>query len=207
MSPTGTWTFFCFTAPPGCHKETTWSLTVTSAQCPSFTPSIWRNKALSASSTSIQTTTCCLSSLWVERTCSLFIFVLHSFLIQVIGSRRWILVCCCISESSMSSTEQTDGQSCPCVHVQSKYGGCKTQIDHRARRFSLCLSTAFQIQNDQCQEMDQSSDKKWLKLTNHGEWATHTVRVAGYFPSFGGNKNRRQSGWRLWLPSAIFYPS
>lgn len=34
-----------------------------------------------------------------------------------------------------------------------------------------------QIQNDQCQEMDQSSEAKWLKLTNHGEWATHTVRV------------------------------
>lgn len=25
--------------------------------------------------------------------------------------------------------------------------------------------------------MDQSSEAKWLKLTNHGEWATHTVRV------------------------------
>lgn len=35
----------------------------------------------------------------------------------------------------------------------------------------------FFIQNDQCQEMDQSSDKKWLKLTNHGEWATHTVNL------------------------------
>lgn len=34
-----------------------------------------------------------------------------------------------------------------------------------------------QIQNDQCQEMDQSSEAKWLKLTNHGEWATHTVSV------------------------------
>lgn len=38
------------------------------------------------------------------------------------------------------------------------------------------MLTVLQIQNDQCQEMDQSSDKKWLKLTNHGEWATHTVR-------------------------------
>ncbi|XP_065813307.1 endosome/lysosome-associated apoptosis and autophagy regulator family member 2-like [Labrus bergylta] len=35
----------------------------------------------------------------------------------------------------------------------------------------------FFIQNDQCQEMDQSSDAKWLKLTNHGEWATHTVNL------------------------------
>uniref|UniRef100_A0A8C4IFQ8 Endosome-lysosome associated apoptosis and autophagy regulator family member 2a n=1 Tax=Dicentrarchus labrax TaxID=13489 RepID=A0A8C4IFQ8_DICLA len=35
----------------------------------------------------------------------------------------------------------------------------------------------FFIQNDQCQEMDQSADTKWLKLTNHGEWATHTVNL------------------------------
>lgn len=25
--------------------------------------------------------------------------------------------------------------------------------------------------------MGQSSEAKWLKLTNHGEWATHTVSV------------------------------
>ncbi|XP_053282951.1 endosome/lysosome-associated apoptosis and autophagy regulator family member 2 [Pleuronectes platessa] len=35
----------------------------------------------------------------------------------------------------------------------------------------------FFIQNDQCQEMDQSTDTKWLQLTNHGEWATHTVNL------------------------------
>uniref|UniRef100_A0A8C9XFV5 Endosome-lysosome associated apoptosis and autophagy regulator family member 2a n=1 Tax=Sander lucioperca TaxID=283035 RepID=A0A8C9XFV5_SANLU len=35
----------------------------------------------------------------------------------------------------------------------------------------------FFIQNDQCQEMDQSADTKWLKLTNNGEWATHTVNL------------------------------
>ncbi|KAM4619565.1 endosome/lysosome-associated apoptosis and autophagy regulator family member 2-like [Polymixia lowei] len=35
----------------------------------------------------------------------------------------------------------------------------------------------FFIQNDQCQEMDQTADKKWLKLTNHGEWATHVVNL------------------------------
>lgn len=35
----------------------------------------------------------------------------------------------------------------------------------------------FFIQNDQCQEMDQVADTKWLKLTNHGEWATHTVNL------------------------------
>ncbi|XP_035282980.1 endosome/lysosome-associated apoptosis and autophagy regulator family member 2 isoform X1 [Anguilla anguilla] len=33
----------------------------------------------------------------------------------------------------------------------------------------------FFIQNDQCQEMDQTSDKKWIKLTNSGEWGNHTV--------------------------------
>lgn len=35
----------------------------------------------------------------------------------------------------------------------------------------------FFIQNDQCQEMDQTSDTKWLKLTSHGEWASHTVNL------------------------------
>ncbi|KAI3371380.1 hypothetical protein L3Q82_023980 [Scortum barcoo] len=35
----------------------------------------------------------------------------------------------------------------------------------------------FFIQNDQCQEMDQTADAKWVKLTNHGEWATHTVNL------------------------------
>ncbi|XP_034032516.1 UPF0577 protein KIAA1324-like [Thalassophryne amazonica] len=35
----------------------------------------------------------------------------------------------------------------------------------------------FFIQNDQCQEMDQSADTKWLKLTNHGEWANYTVKL------------------------------
>lgn len=39
-----------------------------------------------------------------------------------------------------------------------------------------------QIQNDQCQEMDQSTDTKWLQLTNHGEWGTHTVGVFGRLP-------------------------
>lgn len=63
---------------------------------------------------------------------------------------------------------------CPCVNKVNiavvkyylKTGEC----------FSFWMPTVLQIQNDQCQEMDQSSDKKWLKLTNHGEWATHTVR-------------------------------
>ncbi|XP_067246125.1 endosome/lysosome-associated apoptosis and autophagy regulator family member 2 isoform X3 [Chanodichthys erythropterus] len=35
----------------------------------------------------------------------------------------------------------------------------------------------FFIQNDQCQEMDQDSNKKWIKLTSHGEWGTHNVNL------------------------------
>ncbi|XP_030646148.1 UPF0577 protein KIAA1324-like [Chanos chanos] len=35
----------------------------------------------------------------------------------------------------------------------------------------------FFIQNDQCQEMDQTSDNKWIKLTSNGEWGTHTVSL------------------------------
>ncbi|XP_052008006.1 endosome/lysosome-associated apoptosis and autophagy regulator family member 2-like isoform X2 [Xyrauchen texanus] len=35
----------------------------------------------------------------------------------------------------------------------------------------------FYIQNDQCQEMDQDSNKKWIKLTSHGEWGTHSVNL------------------------------
>uniref|UniRef100_A0A8B9RIZ8 Si:dkey-153k10.9 n=1 Tax=Astyanax mexicanus TaxID=7994 RepID=A0A8B9RIZ8_ASTMX len=33
------------------------------------------------------------------------------------------------------------------------------------------------IQNDQCQEMDQTADQKWIKLTSNGEWGTHTVNL------------------------------
>ncbi|XP_072290983.1 endosome/lysosome-associated apoptosis and autophagy regulator family member 2 [Eucyclogobius newberryi] len=35
----------------------------------------------------------------------------------------------------------------------------------------------FFIQNDQCQEMDQTADTKWLKLTGQGEWASHAVNL------------------------------
>ncbi|XP_060759343.1 UPF0577 protein KIAA1324-like homolog isoform X2 [Neoarius graeffei] len=35
----------------------------------------------------------------------------------------------------------------------------------------------FFIQNDQCQEMDQTADQKWIKLTSNGEWGTHTVNL------------------------------
>lgn len=47
-------------------------------------------------------------------------------------------------------------------------------IDRRAHidKISRCLP---QIQNDQCQEMDQAGSEKWIKLTSNGEWRTHTV--------------------------------
>lgn len=32
-----------------------------------------------------------------------------------------------------------------------------------------------QVQNEQCQEMAQSDDQKWIKVTSNGEWGTHTV--------------------------------
>ncbi|XP_067282996.1 UPF0577 protein KIAA1324-like homolog isoform X1 [Pseudorasbora parva] len=35
----------------------------------------------------------------------------------------------------------------------------------------------FFIQNDQCQEMDQTGSEKWIKLTTSGEWGTHTVNL------------------------------
>ncbi|XP_077193984.1 endosome/lysosome-associated apoptosis and autophagy regulator family member 2 isoform X2 [Paroedura picta] len=34
----------------------------------------------------------------------------------------------------------------------------------------------FFVQNDQCQEMDSTSDK-WMKLTNNGEWGFHSVTL------------------------------
>lgn len=33
-----------------------------------------------------------------------------------------------------------------------------------------------QIQNDQCQEMDTTADK-WVKLTDNGEWGSHSVSL------------------------------
>ncbi|KAG7264717.1 hypothetical protein CRUP_018817 [Coryphaenoides rupestris] len=43
--------------------------------------------------------------------------------------------------------------------------------------YAVHLKKQGSIQNDQCQEADQSNGKKWLKLTNHGEWTTHTVNL------------------------------
>lgn len=38
-----------------------------------------------------------------------------------------------------------------------------------------------QIQNDQCQEMDTTADK-WVKLTDNGEWGSHSVSRFCSFP-------------------------
>uniref|UniRef100_A0A8K9X4H4 MRH domain-containing protein n=1 Tax=Oncorhynchus mykiss TaxID=8022 RepID=A0A8K9X4H4_ONCMY len=35
----------------------------------------------------------------------------------------------------------------------------------------------FYVQNEQCQEMAQTDDQKWIKLTTNGEWDTHTVNL------------------------------
>ncbi|KAI3366634.1 hypothetical protein L3Q82_009319 [Scortum barcoo] len=35
----------------------------------------------------------------------------------------------------------------------------------------------FYVQNEQCQEMAQADDQKWIKDTNNGEWGTHTVNL------------------------------
>lgn len=39
-----------------------------------------------------------------------------------------------------------------------------------------------QIQNDQCQEMDTTADK-WVKLTDNGEWGSHSVSLSLFFSS------------------------
>ncbi|XP_029901434.1 UPF0577 protein KIAA1324-like isoform X1 [Myripristis murdjan] len=35
----------------------------------------------------------------------------------------------------------------------------------------------FYVQNEQCQEMAQTDDQKWIKVTSNGEWDTHTVSL------------------------------
>ncbi|KAF7650547.1 hypothetical protein LDENG_00123780 [Lucifuga dentata] len=35
----------------------------------------------------------------------------------------------------------------------------------------------FYVQNEQCQEMVQTDDQKWIKITSNGEWGTHTVNL------------------------------
>lgn len=39
------------------------------------------------------------------------------------------------------------------------------------------VSNCVQVQNEQCQEMAQTDDQKWIKVTNNGEWDTHTVSI------------------------------
>lgn len=36
--------------------------------------------------------------------------------------------------------------------------------------------SCLQVQNEQCQEMAQTDDQKWIKVTSNGEWNTHMVR-------------------------------
>ncbi|CAL8323021.1 unnamed protein product [Lota lota] len=35
----------------------------------------------------------------------------------------------------------------------------------------------FYVQNEQCQEMAQADDQKWIKVTNNGHWETHMVNL------------------------------
>lgn len=39
------------------------------------------------------------------------------------------------------------------------------------------VSIRVQVQNEQCQEMAQTDDQKWIKVTNNGEWYTHSVSI------------------------------
>ncbi|XP_077565494.1 endosome/lysosome-associated apoptosis and autophagy regulator family member 2-like isoform X1 [Stigmatopora nigra] len=35
----------------------------------------------------------------------------------------------------------------------------------------------FYVQNEQCQEMSQSEEQRWIKVTGNGEWGTHTINL------------------------------
>lgn len=39
------------------------------------------------------------------------------------------------------------------------------------------MSMCFKVQNEQCQEMAQADDQKWIKFTTNGEWETHVVSI------------------------------
>lgn len=45
----------------------------------------------------------------------------------------------------------------------------------------LSCQTSFKVQNEQCQEIIQTDDQKWIKATNNGEWDTHTVSTWSHF--------------------------
>lgn len=91
--------------------------------------------------------------------------------------------------------KQRDRHVRPCVHKVNT-----VVVKHKL----ITGSTVFQIQNDQCQEMDQSSDKKWLKLTNHGEWATHTVRAAEQLQALRWTRAQKAGGpCAVWLAALI----
>lgn len=55
-----------------------------------------------------------------------------------------------------------------CGHVTAKWRMCGHVTETTRVVF-------VQVQNEQCQEMVQSDDQKWIKVTNNGEWGTHTV--------------------------------
>ncbi|KAM9771600.1 endosome/lysosome-associated apoptosis and autophagy regulator family member 2-like [Syngnathus typhle] len=35
----------------------------------------------------------------------------------------------------------------------------------------------FYVQNEQCQEMSQSDEQRWIKVTSNGEWGTHAINL------------------------------
>lgn len=47
-----------------------------------------------------------------------------------------------------------------------------------AKSLDVTSWLSAQVQNEQCQEMVQSDDQKWIKVTNNGEWGAHTVSAS-----------------------------
>ena len=55
------------------------------------------------------------------------------------------------------------------------FGNVKAAVAQTRNKLLMWLITCAQVQNEQCQEMAQTDDQKWIKVTNNGEWDTHTV--------------------------------
>lgn len=51
-------------------------------------------------------------------------------------------------------------------------------VTEAAESLDVTSLLSAQVQNEQCQEMVQSDDQKWIKVTNNGEWGTHTVSAS-----------------------------
>lgn len=51
-------------------------------------------------------------------------------------------------------------------------------VTKAAESLAVTSWLSVQVQNEQCQEMVQSDDQKWIKVTNNGEWGTHTVSAS-----------------------------